>query len=250
MATKKAAENLDYSMAEKIAALYDLQKIDSRIDEINKLKGALPIEVADLEAEVAALKGRKEDIDAEITEIEQLTLQRKGEIDQSRALMKKYDEQLKNVRNNREYDSLSKELEYQGLEIELNEKRLREYSATLEQKKIQTEKTSALQAERETDLAGKREELDSIDRETVDQLAELDARRKEASAKIDERLLNAYTRIRGNVRNGLAVVTVRRDACGGCYNRIPPQRQFEIRQNRSAVVCEYCGRILVSDELA
>ena len=250
MATKKAAEAIDYSMQEKIAALYDLQKIDSKIDEINKLKGELPLEVEDLNNEVAGLEARIENIKAEISEIEQLTLQRKGEIDQSRALIKKYDEQLKNVRNNREYDSLSKELEYQGLEIELNEKRLKEYAAGLEQKKAHAETTQAMQAERTADLAAKRAELASIDKETADEMARLMVEREGACKKIDERLLAAYNRIRSNVRNGLAVVTVRRDACGGCYNRIPPQRQFEIRQNRKVIVCEYCGRVLVSDEFA
>ncbi len=250
MATKKAAEAIDYSMQEKIEALYDLQKIDSKIDEINKLKGELPLEVEDLGNEVAGLETRIENIEAEISEIEQLSLQRKGEIEQSKALIKKYDEQIKNVRNNREYDSLSKELEYQGLEIELNEKRLKEYAAGLEQKKAQAETTRALMAERTADLDIKRAELVSIDKETADEMNKLTAERAEACKKIDDRLLAAYDRIRGNVRNGLAVVTVRRDACGGCYNRIPPQRQFEIRQNRKAIVCEYCGRILVSDEFA
>lgn len=237
-------------MEERIAALYELQKIDSKIDEINKLKGALPLEVTDLEAEVEGLDARMESIRGEITELEQLTLQRKGEIDQSRALIKKYEEQLKNVRNNREYDSLSKEVEYQGLEIELSEKRLNEYAAGLEQKAAQVESVAAQRTERMADLEVKRADLANIEKETAEEMAALGEQRAAASAKIDERLLAGYTRIRGNVRNGLAVVTVRRDACGGCYNRIPPQRQFEIRQNRSAIVCEYCGRILVSDALA
>ncbi len=237
-------------MQEKIAALYDLQKIDSKIDEINKLKGELPLEVEDLGNEVAGLEARIENINAEISEIQQLSLQRKGDIEQSRSLIKKYDEQLKNVRNNREYDSLSKELEYQGLEIELNEKRIKEFAVSLEQKKAQVEATHNLLTERTADLEVKRTELATIDKETAGEMAKLATERQEACKKIDERLLAAYDRIRSNVRNGLAVVTVRRDACGGCYNRIPPQRQFEIRQNRKAIVCEYCGRILVSDEFA
>ncbi len=237
-------------MQEKIAALYDLQKIDSKIDEINKLKGELPLEVEDLENEVAGLKVRIDNINSDISELEQLTLQRKGEIEQSRALIKKYDEQIKNVRNNREYDSLSKELEYQGLEIELGEKRLKEYDTDVAVKKQQSKDASQLLMERNTDLAAKKADLATIDKETAEEMASLAAQRDEATKKIDERLLSAYNRIRSNVRtgNGLAVVTVRRDACGGCYNRIPPQRQFEIRQNRKAIVCEYCGRILVSDE--
>jgi predicted nucleic acid-binding Zn-ribbon protein len=247
--TKKTADSVDYSMQEKIEALYELQKIDTKIDEINKLKGELPLEVQDLEDEVAGLQTRIDNINGEIEELQLLTRQRKEEIEQSKALTKKYDEQIKNVRNNREYDSLSKELEYQALEIELNEKRLKEYAAELKVKKAQAEEAATAREERTADLAQKRNELETIDRETAAEVAALKGEEAKAREKIDERLLAAYTRIRGNVRNGLAVVTVKRDACGGCFNRIPPQRQYEIRQNRKAIVCEHCGRILVSDEL-
>ena len=248
MATAKKTADVDYSMEEKIVALYELQKVDSKIDEINKLKGELPLEVQDLEDEVAGLQTRIENINSEIEELNLLTKQRKEEIEQSKALIVKYDEQIKNVRNNREYDSLSKEIEYQTLEIELNEKRLKEYSAEMKTKKAIAEEAETARGERNIDLEQKRSELDTIDKETAEEVAALKIEEDKAREKIDERLLSAYNRIRGNVRNGLAVVTVKRDACGGCFNRIPPQRQYEIRQNRKVIVCEYCGRILVSDE--
>ncbi|MDE5706986.1 MAG: hypothetical protein K2H69_02265, partial [Alistipes sp.] len=152
-----------------------------------------------------------------------------------------------NVRNNREFDAITKEIEYQELEIELAEKRLKEYSAGVKGKKAQIEETTAAMAERQKDLEAKRAELESIEAETAAQVAEFAAQAERAEAKIDERLLAAYRRIRNSVRNGLAVVTVRRDACGGCFNRIPPQRQMEIRQGKKIIICEYCGRILVAD---
>lgn len=245
---KKAAEAVDYSMEEKIEALYNLQQIDTKIDEINKIKGELPIEVQDLEDEVAGLQTRIENINSEIEELNLLNKQRKEEIEQSKALIAKYEEQIKNVRNNREYDSLSKETEYQTLEIELNEKRLKEYAVEIKAKKAIAEEAETKRNERTIDLEQKRAELDTIDKETAAEVAELRIEEDKAREKIDERLLAAYTRIRSNVRNGLGVVTVKRDACGGCFNRIPPQRQYEIRQNRKVIVCEYCGRILVSDE--
>lgn len=249
MATKKAAEVVDYSMEEKTIALYELQKIDSKIDEINKLKGELPLEVQDLEDEVEGLQTRIENINAEIEELTQLTKQRKDEIEQSKALIAKYGEQSKNVRNNREFDSLNKEIEYQNLEIELSEKRLKEYAQDIKVKKKLAEDAEAVKKDRQIDLDMKRAELDSIDKETAKEVEALRVQEAKAQEKIDARLLAAYDRIRSNVRNGLAVVTVKRDACGGCFNRIPPQRQFEIRQSRKIIVCEYCGRILVSDLL-
>ncbi|MCL2562167.1 MAG: C4-type zinc ribbon domain-containing protein [Rikenellaceae bacterium] len=245
---KKAAETIDYSMEEKIEALYRLQRIDTKIDEINKVKGELPLEVEDLENEVAGLQTRIENINGEVEELDALTKQRKEEIEQSTALITRYNEQLKNVRNNREYDSLNKEVEYQTLEIELNEKRLKEYAADIKAKKTAAEEAVAMCAERTIDLDQKRTELETIDKETAVEVAALKAEADQMRAKIDERLLSAYTRIRSNARNGLAVVTVRRDACGGCYNSIPPQRQYEVRQSRKVIVCEYCGRVLVSDE--
>lgn len=247
--SSKAPEAPDYSIEEKIIALYELQKIDSKIDEINKLKGELPLEVQDLEDEVAGLQTRIENINAEVEELTQLTRQRKEEIEQSKSLILKYEEQSKNVRNNREFDSLNKEIEYQNLEIELSEKRLKEYAGEIKAKKKMAEDAQEIMNDRKIDLEAKRGELESIEEETAKEVEALRLQEEKAQGKIDGRLLNAYKRIRGNVRNGLGVVTVKRDACGGCFNSIPPQRQFEIRQSKKIIVCEYCGRILVSDLL-
>ena len=228
-------------------ALYELQKIDSQIDEINKVKGELPLEVQDLEDELAGLNTRIENINAEIEELNSLTRQRKREVDQAKIMIGNYKEQQNNVRNNREFDAINKEIEYQELEIEHAEKRLKEYTAQIKAKKAIIEETNALIEERNIDYKAKREELDSIEAETAQQVAELMVKAEKAKEPIDERLLSAYNRIRSNVRNGLAVVTVTRDACGGCFNRIPPQRQVDIRQGKKLIVCEYCGRILVSE---
>lgn len=247
MATKKKTSEVDYSMYEKIMALYDLQKIDSQIDEINKVKGELPLEVQDLEDELAGLNTRISNINAEIDELNALTKQRKREIDQAQIQISKYGEQQNNVRNNREFDAISKEIEYQQLEITLAEKRLKEYAAAIKGKRATLESTEAQVAERNVDLAAKKGELESIESETEAQVKELSAKAEVAKEKIDERLLGAYERIRSKVHNGLAVVTVKRDACSGCFNRIPPQRQADIRQGKKLIVCEYCGRILVPD---
>ena len=237
MAQKKTSE-VDYSMQEKIMALYELQKIDSQIDEINKVKGELPLEVQDLEDEIEGLKTRIENINNEVEEFNTLTKQRKREIDQAKIQISHYKEQQNNVRNNREYDAITKEIEYQELEIEL---------AGIKNKKAQLESAEAVVADRDIDLSAKKAELESIEAETADQVAALQAKAEKAKTKIDERLLVAYNRIRRSVRNGLAVVSVKRDACGGCFNRIPPQRQADVRQGKKLIVCEYCGRILVAD---
>ena len=234
-------------MQEKIIALYELQKIDSRIDEINKVKGELPLEVQDLDDELAGLRSRIEHINAEIDELNTLTKQRKREVDQAKILIANYKEQQNNVRNNREFDAISKEIEYQELEIELADKRLKEYAAGVKAKKAQLEEAEAVVEERTKDLEAKKAELESIEAETAAQVEDFARQADAAKARIDERLLAAYDRIRGNVRNGLAVVMVKRDACGGCFNRIPPQRQVDIRQGKKIIICEYCGRILVAD---
>ena len=248
MATsRRTADTVDYSMQEKIMALYELQKIDSKIDEINKVKGELPLEVQDLEDEMAGMKTRIEHINAEIEELNSLTKQRKREVDQAKIMIGNYKEQQNNVRNNREYDAISKEIEYQELEIELAEKRLKEYAGGIKAKKLQLEEAENQMKEREADLAAKKAELEGIEAETAPLVEEYGVQEAQAKEKIDERLLAAYERIRRNVRNGLAVVTVKRDACGGCFNRIPPQRQADIRQGKKIIVCEYCGRILVAD---
>ena len=168
-------------------------------------------------------------------------------MDQAKIQIANYKEQQNNVRNNREFESISKEIEYQELEIELAEKRLKEYAAGVKAKKAQLEEADTVIGERTKDLEMKRSELESIEAETASQVEELETRARQAQERIDERLLKAYERIRTSVRNGLAVVTVKRDACGGCFNRIPPQRQAEIRQGKKIIVCEYCGRILVAE---
>ncbi len=243
---KKNAESNDYSMQERIKALYELQKIDSKIDEINKVKGELPMEVADLEDEVAGLQTRIDNIQGDINELNALLREAKEEIEQNKAMIAKYTEQQNNVRNNREFDAIGKEIEYQELEIQLCEKHIKEYTAALKAKKQVLEEAEAVKADRSVDLAAKREELDSIDAETAKDIEALRVQEEKAREVIDERLLTAYGRIRSNVRNGLAVVSIKRDACGGCYNRIPPQRQSEIRMGKKIIICEYCGRILVS----
>jgi Zn-ribbon protein, possibly nucleic acid-binding len=203
--------------------------------------------VQDLDDELAGLRSRIEHINAEIDELNTLTKQRKREVDQAKILIANYKEQQNNVRNNREFDAISKEIEYQELEIELADKRLKEYAAGVKAKKAQLEEAEAVVEERTKDLEAKKAELESIEAETAAQVEDFARQADAAKARIDERLLAAYDRIRGNVRNGLAVVTVKRDACGGCFNRIPPQRQVDIRQGKKIIICEYCGRILVAD---
>lgn len=247
MATQKKSAEVDYSMQEKILALYELQKIDSQIDEINKVKGDLPLEVQDLEDEIAGIQTRIDKINAEIEELKALTKQRTRETDQARIMIGNYKEQQNNVRNNREFDAITKEIEYQELEIELADKRLKEYAAGVKVKKLQLDESEVVIKERAADLEAKKSELAGIEAETAPLVAGFEVQTGRIKTKIDERLLVAYGRIRGNVHNGLAVVTVRRDACGGCYNRIPPQRQSDIRQGKKIIVCEYCGRVLVSD---
>lgn len=235
-------------MVEKISALYELQKIDSQIDEINKVKGELPLEVEDLEDSVEGLRTRIAKITSEVEELNSLVNQRHREIEEAKMLIARYSEQQSVIRNNREYESLGKEIEYQELEIMSAEKKLKEYATAIKAKSALLEEAEANLAEREADLAAKRAELEGIDSETHDQIKELEAQVKSAKLKIDERLLEAYTRIRSKMRNGKAVVTIQRDACSGCYNRIPAQRQSDVRLGRKIVVCEYCGRILVPSE--
>ncbi len=249
MAQKKIVDT-DYSMQEKIMALYELQKIDSQIDEINKIKGELPLEVKDLEDGLEGLNTRITNINTEIEEFDTLSKQRSREIDQSRIQIANYKEQHNNVRNNREWDAINKEIEYQELEIQLAEKRLKEYAVGINEKRALLANAQEALSEHEIELNAKRVELENIEHETAGQVEVLTAKGDIAKVRIDERLLTAYNRIRSNVRNGLAVVTVKRDACGGCFNRIPPQRQVEIRQGKKIIVCEYCGRVLVSDPTA
>jgi predicted nucleic acid-binding Zn-ribbon protein len=245
--TKTAEAEL--TIEEKLRALYSLQLVDSEIDKIRTLRGELPLEVQDLEDDVAGLETRIGNLKGEVAELEKSVVGKTNEITNSQALIKKYEEQQNNVRNNREYDSLSKEIEFQTLEIELCNKKIREFTAQVaEKKEVMAEAQTALD-ERTRDLDGKKSELDDITRDTQKEEEQLDDKSSQLQTRIEERLLTAYKRIRSNARNGLAVVSVQRDACGGCFNQIPPQRQLDIRSRKKIIVCEYCGRILVDDEI-
>jgi predicted nucleic acid-binding Zn-ribbon protein len=239
----------ELTIEEKLRALYSLQLVDSEIDKIRTLRGELPLEVQDLEDDVAGLETRIGNLRGEVAELEKSIVGKTNEITNSQALIKKYEEQQNNVRNNREYDSLSKEIEFQTLEIELCNKKIREFTVQVaEKKEVMAEAQTALD-ERTRDLDGKKSELDDITRDTQKEEEQLDEKSSQLQTKIEERLLTAYKRIRSNARNGLAVVSVKRDACGGCFNQIPPQRQLDIRSRKKIIVCEYCGRILVDDEI-
>ena len=234
----------------RLSALYSLQLIDSKIDKIKIIRGELPLEVEDLEDEIAGLGTRKEKFVEEVDELEKTILNKKGVIVESQALIKRYDEQQKNVRNNREYDSLTKETEFQNLEIQLAEKRIKEYTDAVLLKKTSVEEVSEKLKIRTSDLENKKSELDNIIKETQDEEDRLIVKSKAFKEEVEDRLLTAYERIRGNARNGLSVVPIERDACGGCFNKIPPQHQLEIKTHKKIIVCEYCGRILVDQELA
>lgn len=243
----KPAEITELSVEEKLKILYELQQVDSKIDEIKTLRGELPLEVQDLEDEIEGLETRIANLHKEVEEFETSAVKKKQEIKDAEALIKKYEEQQNNVRNNREFDSLSKEIEYQKLEIELCEKRIREFTQQAKEKKQTIEHSKALLDERKVDLQNKKTELENIIAETQKEEEELIRRSESYAEMIEPRLYTAYKRIRGNARNGLAVVTVKRDACAGCFNKIPPQRQLDIKIRKKIIVCEYCGRILVDD---
>ena len=235
----------ELTIEEKLQHLYELQRIDTEIDKIRTLRGELPLEVQDLEDELAGLETRLENLKTEISEAEKSVSQKKLEISKSEELIKKYSDQLDNVRNNREYDALSKEIEFQKLVIELQQKRIREALKTKSEKEEALEISSQQYEEKKADLEAKKAELDDIIAETHKDEEDLIKKSEQLSQNIEERLLTAYKRIRANARNGLAVVTVDRDACGGCFNNIPPQRQLDIRSRKKIIVCEYCGRILI-----
>ena len=233
------------SIEDKIRALYQLQLIDSEIDQIRNVRGELPLEVNDLEDEIAGLETRVGNYTEEAAAQDEQIKMRKQAIKDANAQIKKYQTQQMGVKNNREYDSLSKEIEFQQLEIQLSEKRIKEHTNDLAAKKQIVEASEGLLEGRKSDLKNKKSELDSIIAETEKEEVLLLKESKKAETIIDERLLTAYKRIRNNVRNGLAVVSIARDACGGCFNKIPPQRQLDIRQRKKVIVCEHCGRILV-----
>ncbi len=238
---------MEATIEQKLKALYELQTIHSEIDKIRIVRGELPMEVADLEDDVAGLETRIHKIKEEINELEDEIVNRKNTMKQAAAAIKKYEEQQNNVKNNREYEALSKEIEIQGLDILVSEKKIKEYTFEIGNKTRVLEVAEASLVERHKDLDLKKSELDVITKETEKE--EDAAMKKAAKAEklIEERLLIAYERLRTNAKNGLAVVTVSRDSCSGCFNKIPPQRQSDIRQGKKIIVCEHCGRILVDD---
>ena len=239
----KVKETKDLTVEEKLKALFELQLVDSKIDDIKRLRGELPLEVQDLEDEIEGLQTRIQNYDEDLEKLNDSIVHKKN------ALIKKYSEQQNNVRNNREFDSLAKEIEYQTLEIELCEKRIKEYTAKIEEKNEVIKESRDILEDRENDLEAKKTELNSIVSETQKEEEELENKSVSIQEIIEDRLLNAYKKIRGNARNGLAVVTVQRDACGGCFNKIPPQRQLDVRSRKKIIVCEYCGRILVDPDM-
>ncbi len=244
-ATKK-----EVTVAEKLDALFELQKIDSEIDRIRTIRGELPLEVQDLEDELEGLETRINKIQEETKELENEVLDRKNATKDSETAISKYKEQQNNVRNNREYESLAKEIEFQALEIKLHEKKSKEAKFKIDSKKeLLTEAKERFEF-RQSDLKTKKAELDEIVGETQKEEDDLLKKSEAAKKKLDDRLVFAYNRLRDNAKNGLAVVVVDRDACGGCFNKIPPQRQLDITSKKKVIVCEHCGRILVPSEEA
>ncbi len=240
-------ESIEKTVKNKLTSLYTLQNIDFKIDRLRSVRGELPLEVQDLEDEIAGLETRLEKFNNEINELETEISNKKISAQESLELIKKYEAQQMNVRNNREYDSLSKEIEYQTLEAQLAEKKMKEFAAEVEAKQELLKVVEEELNERKQDLEAKNAELSDIVAETEKDEAILLKQAENQKNEIEERLLNAYQRIRENARNGLAVVPVERDACGGCFNKIPPQRHLDIRLNKKIIVCEYCGRILIDD---
>ncbi|MBQ7484367.1 MAG: hypothetical protein IJT89_09975, partial [Bacteroidaceae bacterium] len=245
---KKEAE---MSVEARLKALYQLQTLLSEIDKIKTLRGELPLEVQDLEDEIEGLKTRIEKAQSDIEALDNAIKEKEHAIGENEAMIARYKSQLDNVRNNREYDTLNKEIEFTGLEIELCEKKIREAGQSIAQKQDEISRSSALLVEREKDLDVKRTELEEIVAETKAEEESLREKAKNLEASFDDsRLLTAFKRIRKNSRNGLGIVYVERDACGGCFNKIPPQRQLDIRMRKKIIVCEYCGRIMIDPELA
>jgi predicted nucleic acid-binding Zn-ribbon protein len=238
----------DVSMETKLRLLYRLQQTDTRIDKIYLLRGELPLEVQDLEDEIEGLNTRIAHLEKDIKDGEAFIAQKKIDIESSKALIEKYEAQRNNVKNNREYDSLSKEIEFQSLEIELAEKKINDTGKQLVEKKNALVEATAVLEGRSEDLENKRKELETIIEETQKEEEMLLKQSEELQAQIEPRMLNAYKKVRSNLRNKMAVVTVKRDACGGCFNKIPPQRQLDIALSKKIIVCEYCGRILISPE--
>ncbi|MBP5380752.1 MAG: hypothetical protein J6Y39_03365 [Bacteroidaceae bacterium] len=249
MATK-VKDPAELTVEEKLKNLYQLQTMLSEIDKIKTLRGELPLEVQDLEDEIEGLTTRIEKIQNEIVELKREIADRRATIETANSSIAKYKEQMDNVRNNREYDSLNKEIEFQQLDVELNQKKIREAEEAIQRKTEELAQSQESVTERRTDLDIKKSELDEIISETKAEEEKLRERSKNLELQIEPRLLAAFKRIRRNSRNGLGIVYVQRDACGGCFNKIPPQRQLDIRMRKKIIVCEYCGRIMIDPELA
>ena len=240
---------MEQTVEQKLKALYELQNIHTKIDKIRQVRGELPMEVADLEDEVAGLETRIQKIKAELDDTEDAIVNRKNMIKEAQALIKKYEKQLEDVKNNREYDALTKEVEIQNLDIQVSEKKIREHGFEIASKTEIYDQALANIEARKGDLEVKKNELATITSETEKEEQALLKKAEKAQTTIEERLLIAYNRLRGNAVNGLAVVTIDRDSCSGCFNQIPPQRQLDIRQRKKVIVCEHCGRILVDEAL-
>ena len=239
----------DYSVEEKLTSLVSLQKIESKIDEVQVLKGELPMEVSDLEDEITGLQARQTRIEEEINGIQEFINQKKELIKEAEGLIKKYEKQSENVKNSREFEAINKEIEMQQLEMKLAEKHIKDANEEISEKVVHLDKAKKNLGGKEAVLGTKKGELEKIIASTEKEERHFNKLSAEAREKVEERLLNSYDRIRGNYRNGLAVVPVERDACGGCFNAIPPQRQSEIKQRKKIIVCENCGRILVDRDL-
>ena len=250
MANERIKNENELTVEERLKAVYDLQTLLSEIDRIKTLRGELPLEVKDLEDEIEGLNTRIQNFKNEAEELRKGIIAKKAEIQESQSAIDKYSEQQNNVRNNKEFDFLAKEISFKQLEIELAEKRIREYSEMQDKKINDIQNAQSDLEDREQILAEKKSELNEIVSETKQDEEKLREQAKEVETKIDARLLKAFKRIRSNARNGLGIVTVQRNACGGCFNRIPAQRQMEIKMHKKIIVCEYCGRIMVDPELA
>ena len=240
----------DLTVEEKLKALFQLQTTLSQIDEKRALRGELPLEVEDLENEVEGLSVRLDKITQEIEDLRNAVKQRSADVEEAKASVERYNKQLNEVKNNREYDTLTKEIESQSLEIELCGKKIREAEQRIMEREHDKERVEELINDREHDLEDKRGELDEIMQETREEEDILKAKAKDLELKIETRLLQSFKRIRKNARNGLGIVYVQRDACGGCFNKIPPQRQLDVKMHKKIIVCEHCGRILIDPELA
>jgi predicted nucleic acid-binding Zn-ribbon protein len=246
---KKKAVTTEFSVEDKLQALHKLQSIDSEIDKIRTVRGELPLEVQDLEDDLKGLETRIEKIDADIADKESFISKRKLAIKEAEELVKKYNKQLESIKNNREYDSLSKEIEFQNLEIELANKKIKDNLSKIEFLNETKASSTEHYNERKDIFEEKKKELDTIVSETEKDEKSLLKQSEAAQKVVDERLLSAYKRIRTNSRNGLAVVSVDRDACGGCFSKIPPQRQLDIKAHKKVIVCEHCGRILIDSQM-